>query len=127
MSVPGATSPEVPASHYTWQEDRLPKLCLGAANNDEGRRKRSPISLRLEKPAVIGACLGDLPRFGALDDHTLHPSPRDLSLETHRGTALFSEGGHFISKFVLSHPDMLLNTVRNSVCEDEAAGDHKPS
>lgn len=42
----------------------------------------SPISLRLEKPAVMGACLGDLPRFGALDDQTLHPSPRDFSLQT---------------------------------------------
>lgn len=41
----------------------------------------SPISLRLEKPAVMGACLGDFPRFGALDDHTLHPSPRDFSLQ----------------------------------------------
>lgn len=48
------------------------------------RRKRgdSPISLRLEKPAVMGACLGDLPRFGALDDQTLHPSPSDFSLYT---------------------------------------------
>lgn len=43
--------------------------------------RNSPISLRLEKPAVMGACLGDLPRFGALDDHTLHPSPRDFSLQ----------------------------------------------
>lgn len=41
----------------------------------------SPISLRLEKPAVMGACLGDLPRFGALDDHTLHPSPSDFNLQ----------------------------------------------
>lgn len=45
------------------------------------RRQDSPISLRLEKPAVIGACLGDLPRFGALDDQTLQPSPRDFSLQ----------------------------------------------
>lgn len=46
----------------------------------------SPISLRLEKPAVIGACLGDLPRLGALDDQTLHPSPSDFSLwQTDRG------------------------------------------
>lgn len=28
----------------------------------------------------MGACLGDLPRFGALDDHTLHPSPSDFNL-----------------------------------------------
>lgn len=28
----------------------------------------------------MGACLGDLPRLGALDDHTLHPSPSDFSL-----------------------------------------------
>lgn len=42
----------------------------------------SPISLRLEKPAVMGACLGDLPRFGALDDQTLDPSPSDFSLQT---------------------------------------------
>lgn len=45
-----------------------------------GRSRDSPISLRLEKPAVIGACLGDLPRLGALDDQTLHPSPSDFSL-----------------------------------------------
>lgn len=44
----------------------------------------SPISLRLEKPAVMGACLGDLPRLGALDDHTLHPSPSDFSLRRER-------------------------------------------
>lgn len=29
----------------------------------------------------MGACLGDLPRFGALDDQTLHPSPSDFSLQ----------------------------------------------
>lgn len=28
----------------------------------------------------MGACLGDLPRFGALDDHTLLPSLSDFSL-----------------------------------------------
>lgn len=64
----------------------------------------SPISLRLEKPAVMGACLGDLPRFGALDDHTLHPSPSDFNLqggENGRETHLsgeknpFQEGGKY--------------------------------
>lgn len=44
--------------------------------------ENSPISLRLEKPAVMGACLGDFPRLGALDDHTLHPSPSDFNLQT---------------------------------------------
>lgn len=45
------------------------------------KSKNSPISLRLEKPAVMGACLGDFPRFGALDDQTLHPSPNDFNLQ----------------------------------------------
>lgn len=46
------------------------------------KSKDSPISFKLEKPAVMGACLGDLPRFGALDDQTLLPSLSDLSLQT---------------------------------------------
>ena len=40
-----------------------------------------PISLRLAKPGVMGVCLGDLPRLGALDDHCLLPSPRAFSLQ----------------------------------------------
>lgn len=54
------------------------------------KRGNSPISLRLEKPAVIGACLGDLPRLGALDDQTLHPSPSDFSLCTLKANRIVS-------------------------------------
>ena len=41
----------------------------------------SPISFKLEKPAVIGMCFGDFPRLGALEDQVLHPSPRDFNLK----------------------------------------------
>lgn len=36
----------------------------------------------------MGACLGDFPRLGALDDHTLHPSPSDFSLQTQWHSAM---------------------------------------
>lgn len=92
-SPTAAGNPATPPSHSTplsahkqrgGQLERvsIADLCWGVFVRQQAWRKSgdSPISLRLEKPAVIGACLGDLPRLGALDDQTLHPSPSDFSL-----------------------------------------------
>lgn len=41
----------------------------------------SPISIRLVNPGRAGLLLGPFPRLGALDDHCLYPSTRDLRLK----------------------------------------------
>lgn len=40
-----------------------------------------PISIRLVNPGRAGLLLGPFPRLGALDDHCLYPSTRDLRLK----------------------------------------------
>lgn len=54
-------------------------------SKETGRKPRqmlySPISIRLVNPGRAGLLLGPFPRLGALDDHCLYPSTRDLRLK----------------------------------------------
>lgn len=57
----------------------------------ETRRKPMlylPISIRLVNPGRAGLLLGPFPRLGALDDHCLYPSTRDLRLKEGGGDSL---------------------------------------
>lgn len=57
----------------------LTKISLRAQGGSE-QGQGSPISIRLVNPGSAGLLLGPFPRLGALDDHCLYPSTRDLRL-----------------------------------------------
>lgn len=60
-----------------WKLD--PELPEGTGASRRGQCL--PISVRLVNPGRAGLLLGPFPRLGALDDHCLYPSTRDLRLK----------------------------------------------
>lgn len=75
----GDNLPEVVVGVLTKSPRSLAKISLREWR-ESGQRQCLPISIRLVNPGSAGLLLGPFPRLGALDDHCLYPSTRDLRL-----------------------------------------------